>query len=330
MSRSFRVATFNLENLDDRPDQQPSLAERIAILRPQLMRLRADVLCLQEVNGQPKTRKAARRLTALDDLLAQTPYADFERTATQSPSGRGVLDVHNLVILSRFPITGSRQLQNDLVPAPATRHVTAQPPASHDTAISWDRPILTARIELPDGRSLDVFNVHYRAPLAAFVPGQKADHFAWKSVAGWGEGYYLAAVKRAGQAFETRLAIEQAFDRDDAALVCVAGDFNATLDEMPLRLVVGAEEDTGNGHLADRALVAVEKSLAPGQRASVIHHGHAQMLDHILVSRSLLGLFRQVEIHNEALGDEVVGYAGIEQSPSSYHAPVVAEFALPD
>jgi hypothetical protein len=40
----MRIATFNLENLDDEPGQDPSLASRAAILRPQLERLAADIL----------------------------------------------------------------------------------------------------------------------------------------------------------------------------------------------------------------------------------------------------------------------------------------------
>jgi hypothetical protein len=30
----LRIATFNLENFDDRPGQAPTLAERIAVMRP--------------------------------------------------------------------------------------------------------------------------------------------------------------------------------------------------------------------------------------------------------------------------------------------------------
>jgi len=48
----LRIATFNLENLDDKPGQKPTFDERIALMRPQLLRLNADILCLQEVNGQ--------------------------------------------------------------------------------------------------------------------------------------------------------------------------------------------------------------------------------------------------------------------------------------
>ncbi len=52
MAENIRVATFNVENLDDKQEQTPSLDERIAIMKPQLIRLDADILCLQEVHGQ--------------------------------------------------------------------------------------------------------------------------------------------------------------------------------------------------------------------------------------------------------------------------------------
>ena len=40
-------------------DEAAGLDERIALLRPQLIRLDADILCLQEVDGQ-RSRKARR------------------------------------------------------------------------------------------------------------------------------------------------------------------------------------------------------------------------------------------------------------------------------
>jgi exonuclease III len=52
MTTNLRIATFNLENLDDKPGQKPTLDERIAVMRPQIVRLNADILCVQEVNGQ--------------------------------------------------------------------------------------------------------------------------------------------------------------------------------------------------------------------------------------------------------------------------------------
>jgi hypothetical protein len=65
--QSLRIATFNLENLDDTPtaagsDREPTLAERIEVLRPQLNRIRADVLCLQEVHAQEPDGPRGRSL----------------------------------------------------------------------------------------------------------------------------------------------------------------------------------------------------------------------------------------------------------------------------
>jgi hypothetical protein len=40
----FRVSTFNLENFDEAgAGVRPSLAERIALMRPQIVRLRTDL-----------------------------------------------------------------------------------------------------------------------------------------------------------------------------------------------------------------------------------------------------------------------------------------------
>jgi endonuclease/exonuclease/phosphatase family metal-dependent hydrolase len=325
-----RIATFNLENLDDRPDLDPPLSARIRLLRPQLLRLSADVLCLQEVNGQHPEDGGPRRLLALDRLLEDTPYAGFQRAATTALGGQGVADRHNLVTLSRWPIAGHEQLRHELVPPPGYRSVTAEPDEAEAQPVEWDRPILKTAIELPGGASLHIVNLHLRAPLAALIAGQKEGAFAWRSVGGWAEGFFLATVKRCGQALETRLLVDRIFDSDPGALIAVCGDFNAEEQEMPLRIIRGDVEDTGNGHLAYRALVPLERTLPASQRFSVLHHGHKQMLDHILASRALMAYYRQVEVHNEALGDELVAYATVSHSPESYHAPVVAEFALPD
>ena len=48
----MRIASFNLESLEPVSRAGVPLGERAEILRPQLERLRADVICLQEVNGQ--------------------------------------------------------------------------------------------------------------------------------------------------------------------------------------------------------------------------------------------------------------------------------------
>ena len=324
----LRIATFNVENLGDTAEPEATLDERFRLLRPQLLRLRADILCLQEVDSQRQSSKKDRTLEAMEGLLAGTPYEAFHRATTVSRSTGGIRDKHNLVVLSRAPILEQRQIFHDLVAPPRYCLATAEPDSEEEQMIEWDRPFLHVSIGLDCGRTLHVFNVHLRAPRAAFLAGQKTSARTWRTMSGWAEGFFLAAVKRAGQALEVRLLVDRMFDEDDEALIVICGDFNADAHEVPVRTIRGDEEDAGNPHLILRTLVPVERTIAHSRRFSVVHHGRPQMLDHLLVSRPLLAWYRGVEIHNEALGDELITSHAVRGSPESYHAPVVAEFLI--
>ncbi|MBL4691934.1 MAG: endonuclease/exonuclease/phosphatase family protein, partial [Magnetovibrio sp.] len=322
---------FNMESLDDQPPNRGgrgSLDNRVSALRPQLVRLRADILCLQEVNGQFGSDKKKRHLKALDQVLKGTVYEHYHRACTQSPSGRGVSNHHNLVVLSKFPILGSEEIWNHLVDPPEFRCATSDPAMDKPEPIHWDRPFLYVDVDLGHGQKMVVVNVHLRAPRAAFIQGQKTDTHNWKSLAGWAEGYFLTSVKAAGQALEVRTFLERLFDMDPKAMVCVAGDFNCTDHEAPARIIRGDEDDMGDGEFASRMLVAAERSLPTSQRFSVIHRGQGHMVDHIFLSQGLMGWLHHIECHNEALHDEVGSPAAVPNSPQSYHAPLVAELTV--
>ena len=324
----LRIATFNLESLDDRPKSPIDFADRVAALRPQLQRLRADILCLQEINAHaPVAHKhAMRELTALDTLVAGTIYESFHRVVSFGRNGQRPADHHNLVVMSRFPIVEHTQIWHDLVPPPQYRAHFCD-----DIPVEWDRPLLHLALDVGEGRRLHVVNVHLRAPRAAVLPqgGESKDARGhWASVGAWAQGFFAATIKAAGQALEARLLLERIFDAEPQALIAICGDFNSNDHEAPIRTLCGDEEDTGNGHLAARMLVPVERSIPESQRYSVIHHGRRVLLDHVLVSRPLLGFYLGCEIHNEALGDELVSPATIWGSPETYHAPVAAEFEV--
>ncbi|MEJ8574915.1 endonuclease/exonuclease/phosphatase family protein [Microbaculum marinum] len=322
----MRLATFNIESLGgDRRTGAP-IEDRIAVLRPQLERLRAEVLCLQEIN----TRKAGgtRQPADLKRLLAGTPYAEHALEIAARPGGDTPADVHNPAILTRLPVVEREDIHQRLVAPPSWQNTTAIPPGEAPQPMTWDRPIQRLALALPDGRHLHVFNVHLRAPLAAPIAGQKDAPFVWKSVAGWAEGYFVSAMKRSGQALELRLAAERVFDADPDALIAVCGDFNAEDHDTALRLACAGEDDTGSGRLAGRVLTPVERSLPADRRYTVVHHGRPQMPDHILASRALFGRLASVEIHNEMLEDELVAFGRIDRPPESLHAPMVAEFAI--
>lgn len=270
---------------------------------------------------------AGRELLALDKLLAGTRYEGYARAVSSVPGGaRRVADVHNLVTLSRWPIRDVRSIRHDRVPPLRYRPVTAEGAAAQE--IAFERPILVADIALPRGDLVTVVNLHLRAPLAAPVAGQKIAPFVWKSVDGWAEGYAIAAWKRTAQALEARLLVDDLMDAHPGRLLVVAGDFNAEDHETPLKILVGAEEDTGNGLLAERSLVVLARSLPADRRFSILYHGRHQMVDHILVNAAALAHFRTLEVHNETLGDELVSFGRVRQEARFFHAPVVAEFDL--
>ena len=328
MQESLRIATFNLENLDDKPGVQPTLDVRMALMRPQLLRLKADILCLQEVNGQEEEGHP-RRLLALEKFLEHTPYAGFHTVSTMTADGIQVYDKRNLVIVSRFEILEHHQYKHEFTPAPQYRKVTAEPMEMDAQDVSWERSIQHTVIKVPGPKPLHVINLHFKSRLASNIQGQRADSFRWETASGWAEGFFLSSMKRVGQALETRVLIDKLFDQDDEALVIVCGDFNAEPDEVPVEVIRGDVENTGNGNLANRVLVPCEHTIPTTSRYTLFHKGQGRMIDHLLASRNLLSCYKGSEIHNELLHDESIAFATDKKYPESDHAPFVAEFELP-
>ena len=58
------------------------------------------------------------------------------------------------------------------------------------------------------------------------MEGQKIDTYTWRTAHGWAEGYFIASMKRVGQALETRVLVDNILDNDEQALIVVCGDFN--------------------------------------------------------------------------------------------------------
>ena len=172
------------------------------------------------------------------------------------------------------------------VDRPLYRPSTASPRSDRPEPIEWDRPLLHAELAVRP-MSLHVINAHLRAPLAAPVAGQKFGPFSWRTAGGWAEGFFLAAVKRAGQALEARLLAERLLDADPDALLVVAGDFNADIYEVPLRILRAELVEVGNTEVSSHVLFPVEDVIPEAQRFTVLHHGRRLMLDYLLVSAKL-------------------------------------------
>lgn len=317
----MRLATFNIDNLDLPSRGEVPFGKRVAALRPLLERVAADILCLQEVNGQHVREAPERRLVALDLLLEGTRYAAYHRATTRGTNGRGVASVHNLVTLSRFPIREDREVRHQYVGPLRYRETGGK-----GEPVLFDRPLLLTDIELPGERHLDVVNLHLRAQRASLIPGEKVDSATWSTTSGWAEGYFISSLKRTGQALELRLLVDDILTREPGRMIAVAGDFNAEDDETPVRLARAGEEDTGNARLAPRALTVLDRAVPAPRRWSEVYH--RRMFDHILASRALCERVLRVDVLNEELAAEekAAGPEGV--LATSCHAPVVADFDL--
>lgn len=321
---TVRIATFNVENLDEtRPGEEPSLDTRLALMRPQIERLRANVLCLQEVHGQERPGQP-RALLALRRLLEGTNLEGANIVSTK-PQGDAVYDKRNLVVVTSLEVTSIRQIRNELVNKPSYKRLTSIPPDAGAVDIGVERPILHVELDAY-GTPLHIINVHLKSKIPTPIPGQKKDAYTWRTAYGWAEGSFISSMKRMAQALEVRRLLDQIFDADPDAAIVVAGDFNAEPDEVPVMAIRGDVENTGNGALANRVLVPIEHTIPEPARYTLLHQGKGEMLDHMLVTRNLLGSYRGSEIHNEILHDESLAFAVDRKYPESDHAPVVAAF----
>ncbi len=314
----LRLATFNLENLDWSPGRLDWFERRVTALAPLLDRLDADILCLQEVAARKTHRQGPREPIGLARLLARTRYGDFHQIVSRRPGRSTPADVHNLAILSRWPMPVAEQVHHDLVapwnwPPPADNGVEPPP-----IPIAWDRPLLHASIETPTGALLHVVNLHLRAPRPVAAPSARGPGSSRSLV----EGQFVAAMKRDGQALEARLCVERLFDDDPDAMIAVCGDFNADEHDAPTRLLCAGAPETRTG---PRALAPLEERVSAERRHTVIHAGRRALIDHILASPSLTARWRETQIFNDGLEDEVESRDPVA---GSLHAPVVARFEL--
>jgi len=251
---------------------------------------------------------------------------------TKTVSTYEAYDKRNLVVVSRFDLSDTKQYRNDLVDELQYKRVTARPKEDQAKEISFGRPILHTQAHIKPGFVIHLINLHLKSRIPTDIPGQQhpTKDYIWKSAYGWAEGYFLSAIKRVGQALETRILVDRIFDENAEAKIVVCGDFNAHPDEVPVEAISGRTENTSNPELLGRVLASCEYTIPESARFTYLHQGQKRLLDHMLISRSMLQYYRKAEIHNETLHDEGLAFAYDTKFPESDHAPFIAEFKIPD
>ena len=181
---------------------------------------------------------------------------------------------------------------------PAEGHAPPSP-----IEITWDRPLLYARISAPDGKPLHIINLHLRAPRAVPLPGD-GTATTGDSRRAFVEGQFVAGQKREGQALEVRLFVERLFDAEPDARIIVCGDLNSQEHDVPARILRGGRDEE-TPETSPRLLVSLAERVSAARRYSVVHGDRNILLDHILASPALALACSSVVIFNEGLQDEV-------------------------
>ena len=322
--RILRIGTFNFDNLDD--SDPVEFKRRKAVLKPMLERINADLLFLQEVHS----------INAVTELIKDTRYEQehfhMECTKTKSSNRTQPYKRRNLVILSKYPIQNPMHYYHDLVEKPKWKRITTTDPTASDNII-WERPVFHCEIKLGNNKILHAINLHLKSKIPTNIEGQRHPEkkWLWFNIYGWAEGYFISTMKRVGQALETRMLIDkEIFANDPEAVIVVAGDLNAEIDSVPFKTIVGSMREVSNPDLGPFIMVPCEFNVPLDQRFSLLHHGKGNMLDHVIVSKSLYPYWKGTEIFNELIPDKSIAFSLPEYYPESDHAPVIATFELPE
>ena len=167
---------------------------------------------------------------------------------------------------------------------------------------------------------LHVFGLHFKSSLPTPLKDSAGKEVTPNIQVEAGDGLARSAIRRLGEARALRTMIDNVFSHDKNAQVIIAGDFNDTERSAVVRMVQG-ESESLLGRLTNLC------GLAPEDRRYTVQSedGHKQLIDHILVSQSLLAKVIGIEIDNKNLHNEEEKFKPTEFIESD-HAPIVVEF----
>jgi endonuclease/exonuclease/phosphatase family metal-dependent hydrolase len=306
----IRLATFNLENLgiredEDTPEARLRLPLHVDTLRGTLRRLDADAVALQEVLDPG----------LLSELLADLgyPYLVIGERAS-SPL--------LLAVASRYPlatpkrVAGSADFQ--LIDDKAGLEIRVRG--------AFSRPALELTWELPAG-PMTLLVVHWKSKIPSFIRSGSAEPVPpWHSFGQVGDGRLVTEIKRLAQAVEIRRIVDQKLAEDPKRLLVVMGDFNDGIDSEGVRIVRGDARACETPALVPMELVPAELSIPPSQRFSHVYQGREEMLDHMLLSQALLPHLVEARLYNERLARAEEGPYPDLYNYGSDHAPLLARF----
>jgi endonuclease/exonuclease/phosphatase family metal-dependent hydrolase len=284
----LRFATYNLKDFfDPRADriveERAVVEQKVANVAASLRRADADVVALQEV-GSPSL------LRRLSGIVADLGYGD---PVLGSEDRRGIRNV----ILSRLPIQWAQVHETRSLPFPRMVEGDSEPFAGR---LPLRRGVVHVRVDAGAFGEVDVLTVHLKSGLPLPQKTTTGDEIPDATFAERGASSIRSLVLRSAEALFVRSLLDGIFAQSPDHAICLMGDFNDTLDSIPLRLVQGVESRAAS---SSGVLHACSDRIPPERRFSTYHARGKLLIDHVLLSERLHTAVARVEIHNEALRD---------------------------
>ncbi|GAA1001915.1 hypothetical protein GCM10009555_107310 [Acrocarpospora macrocephala] len=308
------VGTWNLENLyraggEFGPRDEAAYEAKLKALAGTITQIGPDVLGVQEV-GEPE---------ALLDLVGLLE-GEWHVELSQHPDARGI----RVGFISRLPLT----VLHDVTTFPRPLQAV-QSTDGGGTVNNTSRGVLAVQA----GADLVVVAAHLKSKLLSFPGGRFSPRDEGERAR---VGAY-ALMRRTAEAVTLRGLADQILDgQGTSRSLVVLGDLNDEPEAATTQILLGppgSEIGTPGERVPDRGDAWRLWNLAPripeAERFSRVYHGRRELIDHILISRALLGKVQAVRsIIDHGLPSVGDLPSARRDTPDSDHAPITVTLSL--
>jgi endonuclease/exonuclease/phosphatase family metal-dependent hydrolase len=300
---SLRLLSFNLLDFFE-----PALeahraitAAKLAHVAAKLREADADVVALQELGAD----------TMLERLLdGAVPELGYRHRLLGPADQRGI----RCGIVSRLPLVETTLHVAESIPFPRLVDVDPEPFAGR---IPLRRGLVHARVEAGALGPVDVITLHFKSKLPTRMKTADGEEITDRSPTGLAEARLRSLVLRSAEALHLRRLLDAMLVEPERA-IAVLGDFNDTIDSLPLQILRADDPWLPSATRMFDAFAGLE----PSARRSVLHRGQPEQIDHVLVSERLASSIVEARILNDDLRDHGPFRPDAPPEPDSDHAPV--------
>jgi endonuclease/exonuclease/phosphatase family metal-dependent hydrolase len=361
MPTPFCAMTWNVENLfppgfeisPNKPVTDAEYQAKLAYLEQRVRGVQPDVLALQEIGStSPADSTSFDALAArLQDVL---PHRKRSSHPDSRPGGGGI----RVAFLSRLPILAADEV---LVPKELVDFVAGEFAQIPDFATEPPRPpitrmsrgILCIDVEPAAGIVVRLVVAHLKSKLVTYPGPHGQTRIDTNDENERARGAGLGLLRRTAEAVTIRTYLNQLLQVPGNAHVMLLGDLNDEPRAATTQLLLGPADSDATSpdgrdpvrlyNLCDAIPLrgtATKVFLPADQRFSRIYEGRGELIDHVMVSRSLLGtpaqnrqdqwLVKEVRslvdsIQGQSIGNNPAARVGKDHPD---HAPIVVRFEL--